>query len=288
MSAPRVQQTIGSVSFVLKQVHDFTWLQEMGTPFAVFDQQDSGNICFGVEVDGERTFVKYAGAQTIDYAGSAADAVDRLRRVVKVYADLRHENLVALRQSRETREGFAVVFDWCDGECLHPHWQYPPPAKYTDPRSPFCRFRQLPVEDRARAVGDIIDFHEHVERRGYVAVDFYDGSILYDFSRASVKVCDIDCYERRPFRNTMGRLWGSSRFMSPEEFEQGAAIDERTNVFGMGATAFCLLGGERDRSIEKWEAGEALFSVARRAVSPKREDRYATVAELHQAWERCT
>jgi serine/threonine protein kinase, bacterial len=42
----------------------------------------------------------------------------------------------------------------------------------------------------------------------------------------------------------MGRLWGSSRFMSPEEFGLGAKIDERTNVFNMGAIAFGLLGGE--------------------------------------------
>ena len=32
----------------------------------------------------------------------------------------------------------------------------------------------------------------------------------------------------------MGRLWGSSRFMSPEEFELNAIIDSRTNVFNMG------------------------------------------------------
>ena len=43
----------------------------------------------------------------------------------------------------------------------------------------------------------------------------------------------------------MGRLWGSSCFMSPEEFELNAIIDERTNVFNMGAMAFSLLGGEK-------------------------------------------
>lgn len=46
----------------------------------------------------------------------------------------------------------------------------------------------------------------------------------------------------------MGRMWGSSCFMSPEEFAFGSAIDEITNVYLMGATAFALFGGERDRS----------------------------------------
>jgi serine/threonine protein kinase, bacterial len=40
--------------------------------------------------------------------------------------------------------------------------------------------------------------------------------------------------KEKPFINTMGRFWGSSRFMSSEEFELGAKIDERTNEFNMG------------------------------------------------------
>jgi len=49
----------------------------------------------------------------------------------------------------------------------------------------------------------------------------------------------------------MGRIWGSSRFMSPEEFKLGARIDEKSNVFNMAANAFGMLGGELDRSISK-------------------------------------
>ena len=49
-------------------------------------------------------------------------------------------------------------------------------------------------------------------------------------------------YILKPFVNKMGRLWGSSRFMSPEEFELNAIIDERTNV----AMAFAILGGGKD------------------------------------------
>ncbi len=82
----------------------------------------------------------------------------------------------------------------------------------------------------------------------------------------------------------MGRLWGSSRFMSPEEFELGADIDERTNVFNMGAMAFCLLGGELDHSFSKWDANEALYKVALKAVEKDRSKRYLSVSELCLAW----
>ena len=35
---------LNDVSFQLKEDHDFDLLQDMGTVFQVFDQQDSGNI----------------------------------------------------------------------------------------------------------------------------------------------------------------------------------------------------------------------------------------------------
>lgn len=130
-----------------------------------------------------------------------------------------------------------------------------------------------------------MEFHLKVERKNYVAVDFYDGSILYDFKNKITKVCDIDLYQQKPFINNMGRLWGSSRFMSPEEFEKGAAIDGRTNVFNMGAVAFSLLGGEVDRSISKWDAGEELYQTATKAVHPDREGRYASIKEFYSAWK---
>jgi serine/threonine-protein kinase len=101
----------------------------------------------------------------------------------------------------------------------------------------------------------------------------------------TTKICDIDYYQKKPFINTMGRLWGSSRFMSPEEFELGASIDSITNVFNMGAIAFGLIGGELDRSFSKWDAGEALYEVALKAAQSNRNDRYQSVADFYSAWK---
>jgi serine/threonine-protein kinase len=123
-----------------------------------------------------------------------------------------------------------------------------------------------------------------IEAKGYVAVDFYDGSILYNFYSHTTKICDIDYYQKKPFINTMGRLYGSSRFMSPEEFELGASIDGITNVFNMGAIAFGLIGGELDHSFSKWEAGKALYDVALKATESIRNDRYASMADFYTNW----
>ncbi|SLK13534.1 MULTISPECIES: serine/threonine-protein kinase [unclassified Paenibacillus] len=284
-----VQLELDGISFELKEPHSFEWIARLGTVFRVFDQQDSGNLSFGIlGLDGKRIFVKYAGACTIhaNSLSTPAEAIHYLKSSVSIYEDLAHDTLIHLKDHFATEHGYVCVFDWVEGECLHSHWDFPPPAKYEDPRSPYYRFRQLPVKTRIQAMKQILDFHIEVQRRGYVAVDFYDGSLIYDFDKQSMKICDIDLYRKGSFTNTMGRMWGSSRFMSPEEFELGAPMDGITNVFNLGAMAFSLLGGELDRSYARWDAGEALYQVVIRAVDPERASRYASVAELGEAWKK--
>lgn len=50
---------IDKVTFNLKERITFDWLTNLGYVFAVFDEQDSGNICFGVEQSGKKKFVKF-------------------------------------------------------------------------------------------------------------------------------------------------------------------------------------------------------------------------------------
>jgi len=273
------------VTFQLQENHDFQWLEKLGKVFAVFDQQDSGNISFGVKSGKDKLFVKYAGARTAAFSGDVQTAIANLKTAVHLYHELRHPALVKMIDHFGVGPGYAAIFKWFEGESLHPHWSFPPPSKYTHPDSPYYRFKQLPVELRVEAFNRILSFHEFAAASGYIAVDFYDGSLIYNFETNEIQICDIDLYRREPFINTMGRFWGSSRYMSPEEFEYGAPIDERTNVFTMGATAFALLGGELDRSIEKWEAGEALYKVALQAVNPDRGQRYLSLRDLRRAWD---
>lgn len=279
-----VEIQLNTVKFQLKKHHDFDWLTKLGTVFAIFDQQDSGNLSFGVEKDGHKKFIKYAGAQTIAYEGTTNDAIERLKNSVTIYEELKHDSLIRLIEHFPVQSGYVLIFDWFDGECLHSHWSFPPPEKYKNPNSPFLKFKHLSVKERIQSLNSIFSFHTYVEKKNYVAIDFYDGSILYNFSTNETKICDIDLYSKKPYINKMGRLWGSSRFMAPEEFELNAMIDEKTNVFNMGAMAFALLGGGKDRTFIKWDASKGLYEVAYRAVNENRAERYASVKEFYEAW----
>ncbi|HIU68852.1 MAG TPA: hypothetical protein IAD23_02695 [Candidatus Scubalenecus merdavium] len=66
-------QKIDGILFQIQKPFDFGFLQEYGRVFCVLDGQDSGNICFGTELNGSRYFIKFAGAQPVRYSGDPAD-----------------------------------------------------------------------------------------------------------------------------------------------------------------------------------------------------------------------
>jgi len=267
-----VQQT-DDVSYKLKSPYDFSFLNKYGRVFKVFDDQDSGYICFGVEDEGRRRFVKFAGAPTVRSHYSAEDTITRMKSTAQIYNDLSHPVLTSLITTEEIGGGLAMVFDWTDGECMG--MQYPQSRE---------KFMQMPIETKLHVYCKILEFHAHVVRQGYVAIDFYDGCIMYDFSVGKLTICDIEFYSRMPYKNPVGRMWGSSRFMSPEEFQLGAVIDEVTNVYTMGATAFALFCGTHDRCIEKWGLNQAAFDVVKKAVSDERGQRQQTLKQLIEEW----
>lgn len=260
------------VVFGLKAPFDFDFLRKYGRVFKVFDDQDSGNICFGMERGGVRRFVKFAGAPTLRGGIAPEEAVRNLRSTEPVYKALQHGNLIHLLEAEEIGSGFAMVFEWTDAECMG--------RMYPESRA---KFMAMSMEKKLQVFADVQRFLDHVARSGYVAIDFYDGSIMYDFGREKTMICDIDFFRPQPCVNDMGRMWGSARFMSPEEFELGAALDEVTNVYTLGATAFALFA-DGVRSRESWPFGDAAYGVVARAVCPERSGRQQSIREFMEAW----
>lgn len=146
-------------------------------------------------------------------------------------------------------------------------------------------FLSLPVEKKLAVFQAVLAFHRHVAERGYVSVDFYDGCVMYEEETGRPLLCDVDAYHRTPFFNPVGRMWGSSRFMAPEEYQKGAPVDERTMVYTMGSFAFELFSPE-GREISLWPLSPAAWKCAGKAASSQRENRYPTLRSLEEAWDR--
>jgi serine/threonine-protein kinase len=79
-------------------------------------------------------------------------------------------------------------------------------------------------------------------------------------------------------------MYGSSQFMSPEEFELGELIDQQSNVFAMGRAALLFLG---DGSTKRcaFRGSDALYEVVCLACREDRDIRFESMTAFYSAWQ---
>ena len=238
-----------------------------GEIFATIDHPQTTS--YGLKTGaGERLFVK-AAAQEHRWS---------LDLAVRFHGAVRAPHVVAMIDSWElTGGGLAVVHPWVEGENLNDP-AVPGALPRIDPASAASRFMAQETPVILECLDKILGAHQAVARQGCVAVDFYDGCIMWDFDRQELHLVDLDHY-RPPHRLEHDRQLGSSRFMAPEEFTKGSWIDERTTVFNLGRCVQVLLGPDgRDR------LGERLLGVVFRAIADDPAQRHPSVAALVTDW----
>lgn len=292
---------LDNIEFRLQELHDFTWLKRYGTAFWAVDETGSGCICIGMQKDGKKYFCKIAGVNTLEADVTPEDSVQILKQAVAIYRDLEHPNLIKLVEAYDYEKFYVAVFEWSDGECLFDHWNFEKYQRNPLLISPKQRFGELPIYKKMKCVDVLFSFLQSVNERGYVAVDFYDGSIMYDFENDVTTICDIDLFKKAPVINDLGEDWfGTKRLKAPEEYKEESVIDERTNIFTLGALIFEFFGNYSPEEIGKryrdnqflpcaysdWQLNEASYQVAVKAVSLDREERYLTFEEFHEDWKK--
>lgn len=258
------------------------YLESVGDIFAVFDArtQDSGNVSYGVATHGVRYFVKTAGDPSVK--GSLLDHAGRiavLRNAVTLARSVHHRSLPKLLNVVSTATGPMLVYAWVEGDLIGV-----PARQRADRGSAFQRFRALPLSEILAAIETIIEAHVELAKKGWIACDFYDGSIIYDFARKEVHLVDLDHYHLGPFENEMGRMLGSTRFMAPEEFMRGAIIDETTTVFTLGRT-LSVFAGDGTLAQGVFRGSDALHELMCRACAVERALRFQRVADFSRAWQ---
>ena len=266
-------QYIKDTPIYLTKPFDFSFLENYGEITKVVKhEKGAGNLCFCAENNGEKYFIKFAGAPVENLLDCKPEQViEWLKEAKQIYQDLAHENLIKLVKSEQAGGGYVNIFEWVDAECIG----YPSPPSRRN-------FLSLPTEAKMRAFDDILDFHAHVAEKDYVAIDFYADQILYNFDTGRTIICDIDFYQKSPYYGDKG-TWGSSNFVSPEELIPGSRIDEISMVYAMGATAFCIFS-DYERSREAWALSPELYAVAKRAVSDERSERHQSIAQFIKEW----
>ncbi|MGE7434008.1 protein kinase family protein [Kitasatospora sp. NPDC001175] len=214
-------------------------------------------------------------------AATTASSAESLRRADRFHEAVRHEVIVPQLHQFTVGGLPAVVMPWFEGEVLYAATRTGGEDR-TAPSSAMARFRTQPLQRVLDAVESVLEAHLAVEEAGFVAVDFYDGCLLYDFTTGRLRLCDLDEYRPGPFTVEGERLPGSKRFMAPEEFRRGAEINARTTVFNLGRAARLLLDAGDTES--HWRGSTAQLAVVVKATDSRPELRYSSAGELLAAW----
>lgn len=206
-----------------------------------------------------------------------------MERAEALHRTIKHPALPPLLGTGASLEGPFHVYEAVSGEVLYDYVTMQGDAARRHPDSAHARFRSLPVDHILNALDTVFERHVTLADAGLAAIDFYDGSILYDFERDRVWLYDLDEYRPGPFVLEESRLPGSRRFMAPEEFVRGARIDQRTSVFTLGRMAVVLLGDGHLGS-PAWRGSDECEAVARRSTAQKPQDRFESVRAFRDAW----
>lgn len=240
------------------------------------ERSDSHTQIYLVRIGDTVVVVKYA---------EQPEAIASLENAACFHEAVSHPAIPTVLTTIRTPTGLALVEELAKGSVLADGFNPAIPPR-GDPDSPYSRFLTLPVSELAAAVTELIDAHVAVAAAGFVAVDLYDGSVVYDFDERRLHLIDLDHYVAGPYVLEGDRQLGSTSVMAPEEFVWGAIIDERTTVFTLGRMALIWLGAPRHGlpTREAFRGSEEMFVVAGRAVEEAPANRFQTVADLAEAW----
>jgi serine/threonine-protein kinase len=267
-----IRLEIDGLGCELKSFHDLSWLKGLGRVFVVFDGLISGNLCFGIQVADRCMFLKYAGAPTLQYAGSPVAAVEKLKAAASRYTALRHPSLSPMIGQFDTMAGFGLLFPWFPGFALAPLEMH------------MSNFRKLPLQDRLRMFDSLASFFVHVSESDYTLAGVTDRQILVDFESLNILFSSVDHFMEMPAHTPFTKMAGSPWYIPPEGYVPGSTLDEGSNAYALGALAFTFFGDRKRRNKAGWETDPTLFTIAKRAIHDKREDRPAYAREFLNGW----
>ena len=294
-----VKCKIDNIEFKLREYQDFSWVNDYGIAFSVIDETGSGCISFGVQKDNKKYFIKIAGAKTVEAEISEQESIDLLKDAVEKYKNIHHQNLIKYIDSFDINEFFAVIFEYADGECLFDHWNFEKYKNDSTLITPIQKFKKLEISKRLDVVYKLFSFFETFINAGYVAVDFYDSSIIYNFEKDEATFCDIDLFRKLPTKNDLGKdYYGTKRLKAPEENELGATIDELTNEFTLGAIIFDIFSNVSNNDkryeigmfipndLEEFELNDKTYNVLLKATNYDRNNRYTSINEFEAEFRK--
>jgi HEAT repeat protein/tRNA A-37 threonylcarbamoyl transferase component Bud32 len=180
--------------------------------------------------------------------------VARFEREMQAVGSLRHPAIVQATDGGEAEGVHFLVMELIDG---------------CDANALIQLLGPLPVADACEIVWQAAIGMAYVHEQGTIHRDLKPSNLMVTHT-GEVKVLDLGLARvvgeqlAEDELTTIGQLLGTLDYMAPEQIENSHTVDERTDVYSLGATLYKLLAG---RTPHTSEAGEPLLSKLRRIAA---------------------
>ncbi|HEX7025182.1 MAG TPA: serine/threonine-protein kinase, partial [Gemmatimonadales bacterium] len=218
---------------------------------------------------------------------------ERFQREVRLAASLQHPHIVPLLAAGAAGNILYYTMPFVEGESL---------------RARLSRESELPVADAVRLLREVADALAYAHRQGLVHRDIKPDNILLSHGHAVVTDFGIARAVSEAGGTTLtatGMAIGTPAYMSPEQATGEAHIDQRADIYSLGALAYEMLAGEppfRGSTAQALIAAQltrtptaltesrpavpaGLAAVIHRCLEKRPADRFQTAEELMAALE---
>ena len=215
----------------------------------------------------------------------------RFRREAQIAANLKHPNIVWLREYREVDDVWCFVMDHVPGRALNERIEAEGAMLHDEVRSVLL---------------DLAGALEYAHRHKVIHRDIKPANILFDADHhallADFGIAKIAGTDTLTPKNA---VIGTPCYMSPEQMDGRQDVDHRTDIYSLGLVAYAMLSGRQpyaDLSLEeirrqKWNeqltpirtlapsVPQGLADVITKCLAADRARRFADAEELRHALE---
>jgi Tol biopolymer transport system component len=165
---------------------------------------------------------------------SASLGTDRFLREIEVAARLQHPAILPLHDSGQADGYVFYIMPFVEGESL---------------RDRLTRQHELPVEETARILSEVLDALAYAHGKGVIHRDIKPDNImlagrhalLLDFGVAKA----VNDSAGPEFVTTTGLALGTPSYMAPEQAVADKEVDHRADLYAVGVVGYEMLAGRR-------------------------------------------
>jgi serine/threonine-protein kinase len=206
--------------------------QSLGDTLVIERQLGGGGMSY-LFVARERALGRTVVVKVLSAELAGALSVERFRREVQVLARLQHAHIVPILATGEAGDVLYYTMPFIEGESL---------------RQRLEREGALPVGDVIVILRDILGALTYAHRRGVIHRDIKPGNVL--LSEGGALVADFGVAKAMSDARTSGQITGSGiivgtpAYVAPEQAAADPNVDERVDIYAVGAMAYEMLSGE--------------------------------------------